>query len=100
MIKRLVRGMVIVAVMHCCIGFLLYGARVKRQYPSIFDSDMLVFLFPFILALIGYFGVYWYSGFLAGRTRRRVIVASIIAIVTALVSGMFTISYSIFNYGE
>jgi hypothetical protein len=50
--------MALLGIAHVVLGFLLYAARI-RDLSASFDSDLLVFHMPTLLALVGYCFIAW-----------------------------------------
>lgn len=80
--RRIVAGGLLVTVfmLHCVIGFILYRGRSVGGW-HIFDSDVVVFGVPFLLALAGY----GYVLFASPWSRRRAFLPTILVGVGCLV---------------
>ena len=59
-----------IACLHCLVGVLVYRGRVVGKVPLL-DSDFWVFVFPALLATIGYGIAYWSTGVLHTRLLAR-----------------------------
>lgn len=99
MIIRLLLGMLVVGVLHFGLGSFLYYGRIKDLNPLL-GSDWVVFIFPVALALTGYFWVYWHSAFLAEWTVWRVLVATALALVATVISGLVMMLCVLNRYGS
>jgi hypothetical protein len=91
--------MLMVAAAHFLLGSALYYARTKNR-GSFLESDWLVFALPLILALAGYFWVFWQSAFLAERTTWRIALAVVFVIAAASASGFATFIFILNQFGS
>lgn len=96
---RFLLGMIIVASVHFLLGSTLYYGRIK-EVSSILDSDWVVLALPCILAISGYFCVFWQAGFLGERLTWRIVLAAIVALVAAAVSGLATFIFVLNRFGS
>jgi len=98
-IMRLALGMLIVAALHFVLGSVFYYGRTK-EVSAFLDSDWQVFALPFIVALSGYFLVFWQSSFLAERTTWRIVLAIVLSLVAASISGFATFVFVLNQFGS
>jgi hypothetical protein len=90
--------MFLVGIVHWTIGVFLYYGRVKKMSP-VFDSDYVVFIFPAILAYLGYYFIAWHGFFGAQRLMIKMILSGIIALGALSISELCKMMYAFSKYG-
>lgn len=90
--------MVLVGMAHSAIFVLFYYQRITHGF-LLFDSDIVVFLVPTLLACAGYFMVTWYCGVRPQRFATRITIAVLIALAATAVSSVGAMTYAFGKFG-
>ena len=92
----LASGIVLVAIVHVVVGFVLYGNRVVNKSEI---GDGVVFFLPWIAATVAYGVLFWRSGYLASKPRTRWIVAIAVALAAGLISSLAMLTICANKFG-
>jgi len=91
--------LVVVFVLHCLFGFLLYRGRLVSHWP-ICNSDLFVFAAPLVLAMAGYAYVLCSSPWLRPRSALRYFGLSAACLVLAFLSSWCYMVFALNTYGS
>jgi len=90
--------MALLGTAHVALGILLYAARIK-DLSAIFDSDLLVFHMPTLLALVGYCFIAWPATLPTSSLPVRLGSVALIALVATAISLNCTLFAAFNTYG-
>lgn len=86
-------AMALVGIAHFAVGASFYCQRTTHRSP-VFESDIVVFLVPAILAFGGYFVVTWFFHFLAQRLAARIATVALIALAATAISSICALTFA------
>ena len=90
--------MILIGIAHFAMGVFFYYQRTTHRSP-VFDSDVVVFLVPTVLAFGGYFMVTWLCEFLTHHFAARVATVVLIALAATAVSSICAMTFAFNKFG-